>query len=135
MKVDHIGYAVRNIERAQKALLTMGGYHAGPAVEDRDRGVRIAFCDLDGVRLELVSPMRPGTPVDTYLQKQGNTPYHVCYQSEDLEADVTRLRRSGFKVTVPPAPAVAFGGRRVAFLYSLSLGLVELVESGGLPDM
>ncbi len=127
MKVDHIGYAVRDIEKA-KASLGALGYVFGPTLEDGDRNVFLCFGELEGYRIELVAPMGPGSPVDLPLAKVGPTPYHICYVSSDLEADVESLRKKRFKVSIPPAPAVAFGGKRVAFLYSLAAGLIEIVE-------
>ena len=127
MKVDHIGYAVKSIEKAKKALEPLG-YRFEETVEDRDRNIHIAFGELDGYRIELVAPISEGSPVDMQLSRLGPTPYHICYQSPDLEAEIENLKASRFKVTVPPAPAVAFGNKRVVFLYSLAVGLIEIVE-------
>ncbi len=128
MTIDHIGYAVKNMEKARKQMEALG-FSFEETVDDPDRKIRIAFGEMDGYRVELVSPLEAGSPVDQYLSSVGPTPYHICYKSSDLEGDVERLRASRFKVTIPPAPAVAFGGKRVVFLYALSVGLAEIVEA------
>ena len=129
MKIDHIGYAVRDIEKAKKQLAALG-YIFEKTIEDADRNVSLAFGELDGYRVELVAPLNKKleSPVDSVLVKNGPTPYHICYLSDNLDADIEKLQRNRFKVTIPPAPAVAFGGERVVFLYSLSAGLIEMVE-------
>ena len=127
MKIDHVGYAVKNIDKAMKQMMTMG-YHFSELVDDTDRNVRITFGELDGYRIELVAPMDAGSPVDAHLQKIGPTPYHICYKSDNIEADIEELIKNRFKIQVPLAPAIAFGGKRVVFMYSLSLGLIEIVE-------
>ena len=127
MRIDHIGYAVKSIEKAKKSMEALG-YRFEPTVEDHDRNIYIAFGELDGYRLELVAPIGEGSPVDSHLSKLGPTPYHICYRSDSIESDIERLK-GRFKVTVPPAPAVAFGNKRVVFLYSLSVGLIEIVEN------
>ena len=127
MKVDHIGYAVKDIDRTRKTMEALG-YRFGETVEDADRNIYITFGELDGYRVELVAPMGEKSPVDMHLSKIGPTPYHICYRSDAIEADIERLKSSRFKVTVPLAPAIAFGNRRVVFLYSLSVGLIEIVE-------
>ncbi len=127
MRVDHIGYAVKNIEKAKKSMEALG-YAFEPTVEDDDRSIYIAFGELDGYRVELVAPISEGSPVDMHLSKIGPAPYHICYRSDDIEADIEKLKASRFKVSVPLAPAVAFGGKRVVFLYNLSVGLIEIVE-------
>lgn len=62
------------------------------------------------------------------LSKNGPTPYHVCYKSNNIEGDIEKLQKEHYKVAIPLAPAIAFGGKRVVFLYSLSIGLIEIVE-------
>lgn len=127
MRIDHIGYAVNNIDKARKSMEALG-YAFEPTVEDKDRNIFIAFGELDGYRVELVAPMGEGSPVDMYLSKIGPTPYHICYRSSDIEADIAELQKNRFKVSIPLAPAIAFGNKRVVFMYSLSVGLIEIVE-------
>lgn len=128
MTIDHIGYAVKEISRAEKSMEALG-FVFEETVEDHDRNIAIAFGTMDGYRVELVAPLEGESPVDAYLGKTGPTPYHICYKSSDIEADVERLKSKRFKVSIPLAPAVAFGGKRVVFLYSLSVGLIEIVEN------
>lgn len=127
MRIDHIGYAVKNIDKAKKSMEALG-YCFEPTVEDNARNIYIAFGELDGYRVELVAPMSEGSPVDVHLFKIGPTPYHICYRSTDIEADTEKLKASRFKVSIPLAPAIAFNNKRVVFLYSLSVGLIEIVE-------
>ena len=127
MRIDHIGYAVKNIDKARKSMEALG-YAFEPTVEDKDRNIFIAFGELDGYRVELVAPMGEGSPVDMYLSKIGPTPYHICYRSSDIEADIAELQKNRFKVSIPLAPAIAFGNKRVVFMFSLSVGLIEIVE-------
>lgn len=127
MKIDHIGYAVKNIDKAKKTMEVLG-FRFEKTVTDTERNISIAFGDMDGYRVELVAPISTGSPVDLLLEKTGPTPYHICYKSGGIEADIERLQKNRFKVTIPLTPAVAFGGKRVVFLFSLSVGLIEIVE-------
>ena len=118
MNVDHIGYSVKNIDASRQAFEELGN-------------IFISFGRLGDYRIELVSPLDPAlpSPVDGTLKKSGNTPYHICYTSSRFEDDIKELQQKRFLLTIPPAPACAFGGRRVAFLYHLQIGLLELVEA------
>ncbi len=135
MRIDHIGYAVKDIEKAQKAMGVLG-YEFEPVIRDEARNIFISFGKMSGggYKVELVAPISEKSPVDGYLQKIGAAPYHICYQSDDIEADIQRLQKAKYRVSVPLTPAAAFGGKRVVFLYSLSAGLVELVEITVLED-
>lgn len=127
MRVDHIGYAVKNIDKAKKAMGALG-FRFEETVEDKDRNIYISFGELDGCKVELVAPMGKDSPVDMHLSKVGAAPYHICYRSDDIEADIERLKTNSFKVFIPLAPAIAFDNKRVVFLYSLSVGLIEIAE-------
>ncbi len=49
-------------------------------------------------------------------------------QERKYKVDIEKLKESRFKVQIPLAPAIAFGGKCVVFLDSLSVGLIEIVE-------
>ena len=130
MKIDHIGYAVKRIDRAITAFQKLG-YVFEPAIDDKDRNVKLAFGSKDGYRIELVAPLdkKLESPVDQYLSNAVGTPYHICYESESLDAEIEELKAQGYKVVIEPRPAVAFGGRRVVFMVNIGFGLMEIVEN------
>lgn len=127
MRIDHIGYAVKNIDKARKSMEALG-YVFEETIADYERNIFLCFGELAGYRIELVAPMGEGSPVDMHLTKIGPTPYHICYRSSSIEEEIEKLKASRFKVSIPLTPAVAFGGKRIVFLYSLSAGLIEIVE-------
>lgn len=132
MRIDHIGYAVQDLQAATAAFLDMGYRPCGDAVEDRGRNVAIRFlCDPAGVRVELIAPLGEDSPVSAWLRKNGNSPYHICYESEKLAADVAALKKKGFMVVQPSLPAPAMEDRNVCFMYNRNTGLIELVETAG----
>lgn len=129
MRIDHIGYAVKKLDRAVSSFEKLG-FRFEPSVDDTDRNIKIVFGEKDGYRIELVTPLQKGkeSPVDAYLGSIGSTPYHICYVTDDLDKNVGELEAQGFKVIIEAKPAVAFGGKRVVFLMDLGLGLMEIVE-------
>lgn len=130
MTIDHIGYAVKRIEQARGSFETLG-FQFEEQIEDADRNILIQFGEKDNYRIELISPLdkNKSSPIDNIIQKNGPTPYHICYRSENLDREIKALCQKGFKVTIPPAAAVAFGGRKVAFMMNLGSGLLEIVET------
>lgn len=129
MKINHIGYAVKNMDKALYSFKQLG-FNFEPIVNDVERNIKITFGDKDGYRIELVCPLNKeqASPVDTYLSSIGPTTYHICYQTENLDTEIERLKEEGFKVILEPKEAVAFGNKKVVFLMNLSLGLMEIVE-------
>lgn len=130
MRIDHIGYAVKRIDRALSSFEKLG-YVFEPVIDDTDRNVRLAFGEKNGYRIELVAPLdkKQESPVDHYLSNAVGTPYHICYQSDNLDKEIENLKAQGFKVVIEPKLAVAFGGRRVVFMMNIGFGLMEIVET------
>lgn len=129
MRIDHIGYAVKDIAKARQSFEELG-YSFEELFHDTDRNVNIQFGQMDGYRIELISPLdkTKASPVDGVLGKNGPTAYHICYETDDLDAEMESLSAARFRAVIPPAKAIAFGGRRVVFLMNLAIGLIELVE-------
>ena len=125
----HIGIACRDIAKTQAFYLQMG-YTASPIVEDPLQHVRISFLEKDGApRLELLEPLDEINPVARTLDTVGVSPYHMCYEVQDIEAAIADLRRQRFLLVNGPVPACAMENRRIAFLYQRNNGLIELVEA------
>ena len=125
----HIGIACRDIAKTQAFYLQMG-YTASPIVEDPLQHVRISFLEKDGApRLELLEPLDEKNPVARTLDTMGVSPYHMCYEVQDIEAAIADLRRQRFLLVNGPVPACAMENRRIAFLYQKNNGLIELVEA------
>ena len=79
--------------------------------------------------IELLAPVDEKSPVNRTLATSGVTPYHICYETTDIESTVKELRKKQFVCVSKPVPACAIQNKRVAFLYHKDVGLIELVES------
>ncbi|HOU59888.1 MAG TPA: VOC family protein [Kiritimatiellia bacterium] len=122
----HIGVACRDLD-AEAACFAAAGYVAeAPDFEDPVQGVAGRFLVGGGPRLELLRPLGGHSVLAPWL-KGGAKFYHLAYEVPDLEAALTELRKERAKVVVPPVPAVAFQGRRIAFVLFPNLFLMELI--------
>lgn len=128
MKIHHIGYAVSHINLAVEQFRFLG-YEVGAVIDDVHRGIYIAFAHQNAYCVELIAPKSDDSPVSKILQKNGPTPYHVCYSVEDIDASLTLLKSQKWAIVVPPAAAIAFDNRLVAFLYHRHVGLIELLST------
>ena len=82
----------------------------------------------DSAHLSLIQPDSGQSPVGDLLRRSGATVYHICLQVEDIDAEITRMTSRGCLVVSGKSPAPAIGGRNVAFIYDVNLGLIEIVE-------
>ena len=130
LSFHHIGIACRDIDKS-KAFYIDQGYTAAPTMHDPLQRVKVCFLQKKGEpRLELLEPVGEDSPVARTLATAGVTPYHLCYEVEDLDDAIARLRTNRrFLLVNGPVPACAIGGRHVAFMFQKDTGLIELVES------
>lgn len=129
LKVHHIGYLVKKIDAAIKEFTGLGYTIRQATVYDDIRKVNICFMEKDGYVVELVSPTDSESVVAGLLKKYKNSPYHICYETQNLEKELALLTENGYTAIDTPTPAPALEGRRVVFLMNASLGMIELLET------
>jgi methylmalonyl-CoA/ethylmalonyl-CoA epimerase len=58
-------------------------------------------------------------PVKTFLEKKGGGLHHLCFRSDDIDADVARLREKGYQfLSEEPTPGAH--DSRVIFIHPKS---------------
>ncbi len=135
MRFHHIGYAVRSIDDYLRDFLDplFSPESVSAPVEDPLQGVRVCFARMQGGALvELVEPLAEGSPIDRFLGSQRGGLYHLCYEVDDIDAEMARFRDKACLPLGRPVPAAAFGGRRIVFLLTPQRDLIELLEAPGL---
>lgn len=124
MKINHIGYACRDISESLKFL--KGIYkinNISRRVYDENQEADLCLVDVENsVPIELVC----GKKVNVFIDK-GVPIYHVCFECEDINSEIEKFKANGAMLISKPVPAKLFGGNLVAFL-STGLGIVELLE-------
>jgi len=128
VKVHHIGVVVKKVSDSAKYYSEVFGYRiVSKVVIDAKQKSRLLFIRLGENLLELIEPTGEDSPVYQFLRKGGGL-HHLCYLVDDLEGEIQRFRDLGALIVCPPTPAVAFDGRRIAFIYTTKRELVELLE-------
>lgn len=128
LKVHHIGYLVKKIESAVRSFQELGYEIVQDTVYDEIRKVNICFLQKNGYRIELVSPVSDDSVVSSLMKRFKNSPYHICYETEHFDEDYQALSNGGFISIDTPTPAPALQNRKVVFLTSPLMGMIELLE-------
>lgn len=125
MKFHHVGVACKNIAEEIRNISTIHQViEKSPTVFDPEQNAELALLTLaDGARIELIS----GKQVETLLKKNISY-YHLCFEVDDIHAEVERLVNAGAFLISAPRPAMLFNNREVAFLH-VSYGMIELLNS------
>jgi methylmalonyl-CoA/ethylmalonyl-CoA epimerase len=129
--LHHIGCVVDSIEnRIESYRIGLGSASASQVFEDPIQRARVAFLDLPApgaVQLELVEPAAPDSPVARFLEKGGGL-HHLCYEVDDLQEQIRWMKAQRAVLIRSPKPAVAFGGRHIAWMRTRDALLIEYLE-------
>ena len=127
--IDHLGIAVRSIDRALEFYQEQLGLSVGARETVEHEKVHVAMLPLEGSRIELLEPTEADSPVGKFLDKRGEGLHHVALKVPDLNAAVERLRASGARLLNEPRAGA--GGHLYVFVHPASAGgvLLELIQS------
>ncbi|MFZ0977979.1 MAG: VOC family protein [Candidatus Acidiferrales bacterium] len=131
MKLHHFGFVVKSIQDCGWSFAqALGASWDEKIFFDPLQKVRVTFFEgrnnADPL-IELVEPGGEDSPVTQFLQRGGGL-HHLCYEVDDLEGHLEFCKSVGNTIIRPPVPAVAFGGRRIAWAVTRKRLLVEFLE-------
>jgi methylmalonyl-CoA/ethylmalonyl-CoA epimerase len=117
-KINHIAIAVPDIDAAARFYVDQLGLELS--------GRETVAGDT---RIELVQPDSPDSPIAKFIEQRGPGLQHLCFEVDDIEAEVERLKTAGVRL-INDTPIPGAHGCRVAFVHPKATGgvLVELSQ-------
>ncbi len=118
--IHHIGIAVHSIEEQRPFYETVLGARFEGAEDVLEQQVRVAFFVLGPpggeVRLELLEPASPDSPIAKHLAKRGPGLHHVAYAVTGLQQRLDWLKSNGFAL-IDERPRRGAHGQWISFLH------------------
>jgi len=131
VSLHHVGFVVKSIaSMGEDFARSVGAEWNGEIVHDPQQGARVSFFVPTAPGppvIELVEPAGSESPVEGFLKRGGGL-HHLCYEVDSLEQKLDWHRSRRDVVVRNPVPAVAFGGRRIAWVYTRHKLLLEYLE-------
>ena len=127
-RLHHVGIAVPDLDTGAKAWGPEGIGLVEEGREDVDSaGTRVAMYPVGESRIELLEAIGKNTPVAKFLAKRGPGIHHLCFEVDDIEAEIERIGAAGMRLLGDP-PSPGAHGSLVAFIHPADTGgvLVEL---------
>ena len=130
--LSHVSIVVPDLEAAAKTLAERYGLVTGARKTNAEQGVRLAYVELPGAKIELMEPSRPDSPVAKFLARnpKGGI-HHFSLSVDSVDATVDELRANNTRVLGDGQGRNVAGGR-IAFIHPADFlgALVELEEHG-----
>ncbi len=128
-KINHVAIVVSDIEAALGFWRDALGLELSHVEEVQEQETLVAFLPTGGSEVELVQPTTDSSGMARYMLKRGPGMHHICFEVENIEESLARLKEKGVQL-INEEPTVGAGGKKIAFIHPKSTGgvLVELYE-------
>jgi methylmalonyl-CoA/ethylmalonyl-CoA epimerase len=129
-KLEHIGIAVKNMEKSNKLFARLLGRQHYKIEEVLSEGVRTSFFDMGNVKIELLEATSPDSPIAKFIEKKGEGIHHLAFEVTDIRKSISEYIAMDFDL-VSSTPKVGADNKMICFLHPKSTDgvLVELCES------
>lgn len=97
-KIEHIGIAVHDIEEAKKRYELLFGVKAYKEEIVESEHVITAFFRCGPNKIELLAATSEESAIYKYLQKNREGIHHIAYAVDDIQFEMERLKKEGFRL-------------------------------------
>jgi methylmalonyl-CoA/ethylmalonyl-CoA epimerase len=130
-KINHIGIAVQNIDRALKLYTEALGLEVKDIEIVAEQKVRTAIILVGESKIELLESTDPEGVIAKHIEKRGEGLHHIALEVSNIEEALSRLKAKGIPL-VDEKPRRGVENTRIAFLHPKETkALIELVQAEG----
>ena len=128
-KIDHIGIAVKDLKASNELfskLFNKPPFHQEEVASEK---LDVSFFDLGDTKVELMQAHNAESKVFKYIEKKGEGIHHVCFETEDIYAEMERLKDEGFQ-PLTEKPYIGALNKLVCFFHPKTTNgvLIELCQ-------
>ena len=129
IRIDHVAIIVEDIDHALNFWRDALGLEVTHVEDVPDQESVVAFLPTGESELELVKPTTDDSGISRYLHKRGPGIHHICFQVDDIELSIAKMKEHGVRL-INPEPVIGTGGKKIAFIHPESTHgvLIELYE-------
>jgi methylmalonyl-CoA/ethylmalonyl-CoA epimerase len=114
-KIHHVAVVVKSADEALTFYRDRLGLHVTKDAVVEDQGIRGVLLEAGDGEIELIEPVREGTGVARFLESKGEGLHHVCFESDDVGAELRAAAGKGITL-IDQAPRRGLAGM-IGFLH------------------
>ncbi len=96
--IEHIGIAVKDLASANQLYTRLLGVAPYKQENVESEGVLTSFFMTGVNKIELLQGVKEGNAISSFIEKRGEGIHHIAFHVEDIEAEIARLKKEGFKL-------------------------------------
>ncbi|MAQ69748.1 MAG: methylmalonyl-CoA epimerase [Flavobacteriales bacterium] len=128
-KIEHIGIAVSNLEKANSIYTKILGLEPYKKEIVDSEGVITSFFQTKNTKIELLQGLDENNAISKFIDKKGEGIHHIAFEVENIEKEIKRLKKLGFKI-INETPKKGADNKLICFIHPKSAHhvLIELCQ-------
>lgn len=126
-KIEHIGIAVKSLASSVPLFEKLFNTNCYKTEKVDSEKVNTAFFKQGETKIELLESTDPDGVIARFIEKKGEGMHHIAFDVIDIEAEMERLKKEGFKL-LNDKPKEGADNKMVCFLHPKNTNgvLIEL---------
>jgi methylmalonyl-CoA epimerase len=113
--LDHIGVVVKDLQKATQVLENLS-LAVGEKETIEHLKVAVAFFQVNGNRIELISPLTEHHELTQHMKEHGEGLHHIAFKVRDMNESMENLKKRGIRIAQGRPRGKGHGGKEIAFL-------------------
>ena len=128
-KIEHIGIAVSNLEKANKLYTDLLGKQPYKTESVNTEGVITSFFQSGNTKIELLEGVGDDNAISKFIKNRGEGIHHIAFEVDDIMLEIKRLKKLGFKI-INETPKKGADNKLICFIHPKSTNhvLIELCQ-------
>ena len=129
-KIEHLGIAVKDIDKANKIFAKIFGKEHYKIEEIMTEGVMTSFFQIGSNKIELVAPISESSPIYKFLTNRKEGMHHVAFEVDDIHLEMLRIKKEGIRL-LNDKPKHGADNKLICFLHPSDTNgvLIELTQT------
>jgi len=118
ISLNHVALAVSDLEKAVSRFKNDIGLAFSDTEVLPHINTQTSFFPINGdtINLELIHPLNEKGPVHDYLKKKGPGLHHICFETDNIQEEIERLKSKNYQFTTK-GPIVGAHGSKAIFIH------------------
>ena len=128
-KIEHVGIAVKDLEKSNKLFKKLLGQTSYKTENVESENVATSFFKIGEQKIELLKSTSENSSVSRFLERRGEGMHHLALHVEDIPKEIQRLENEGFSF-VSKTPVKGADNKMIVFLHPKTTNgvLIELCQ-------